>query len=310
MAVSSRPIQLIVGGRADQLDGGLSVADLTAGLRADLALLLPDAAADAFDVEVRLNPPSAELAHLVAGAGDGGTPHANDTSAAVVSLPRSPVEEAVYRIERHLTSDAVRRWLPIGPDLKVMGVRTGERARITVAAAVLAGKVSDMDMYEEAVRTVAREAAASAAQVLGLDAAVEVNAADGQHPYLTLCGSSAEAGDDGQVGRGNRFGGLITPCRPASLEACAGKNPVAHVGKTYHAMARDIAAGVLTGTDAREVTVTLVSRIGSPVNRPQLAHVAVCGEADRAVVERHVEARLSDWRGVRDRPLAGHYVLF
>jgi S-adenosylmethionine synthetase len=49
--------------------------------------------------------------------------------------------------------------------------------------------------------------------------------------YLTVTGTSAEAGDDGQVGRGNRVNGLITPCRPMCLEAAASKNPVSHVGK-------------------------------------------------------------------------------
>ena len=41
-----------------------------------------------------------------------------------------------------------------------------------------------------------------------------VNAADnptGGTIYLTVTGTSAEGGDDGQVGRGNRINGLITP---------------------------------------------------------------------------------------------------
>ena len=47
-----------------------------------------------------------------------------------------------------------------------------------------------------------------------------MNAADGPEPgsiYLTVTGTSAEAGDDGEVGRGNRANGLITPHRPMSL---------------------------------------------------------------------------------------------
>ncbi|MHA1487030.1 MAG: methionine adenosyltransferase, partial [Promethearchaeota archaeon] len=52
--------------------------------------------------------------------------------------------------------------------------------------------------------------------------------------YLTITGTSAEAGDDGEVGRGNRSNGLITPCRPMSLEAVCGKNPINHVGKLYN----------------------------------------------------------------------------
>ena len=49
--------------------------------------------------------------------------------------------------------------------------------------------------------------------------------------YLSLLGTSAEAGDSGEVGRGNRVCGVISLRRPASAEAAAGKNPMAHVGK-------------------------------------------------------------------------------
>jgi S-adenosylmethionine synthetase len=42
---------------------------------------------------------------------------------------------------------------------------------------------------------------------------------------LTVTGTSAENGDDGQVGRGNRINGLITPYHPMSLEATSGKKP-------------------------------------------------------------------------------------
>ena len=35
--------------------------------------------------------------------------------------------------------------------------------------------------------------------------------------YLTVTGTSAEMGDDGSVGRGNRANGLITPNRPCLL---------------------------------------------------------------------------------------------
>ena len=35
--------------------------------------------------------------------------------------------------------------------------------------------------------------------------------------------ASLENGDDGSVGRGNRVNGLITPFRPMSMEAAAGR---------------------------------------------------------------------------------------
>jgi hypothetical protein len=50
---------------------------------------------------------------------------------------------------------------------------------------------------------------------------------------LTVLGTSAEGGDCGEVGRGNRVNGIAASNRPLGLEAAAGKNPVSHVGKIY-----------------------------------------------------------------------------
>jgi S-adenosylmethionine synthetase len=106
---------------------------------------------------------------------------------------------------------------------------------------------------------------------------VNVNMADDQHSgaiYLTVTGTSAEAGDDGQVGRGNRANGLITPFRPMMLEAAAGKNPVPHVGKIYNVIAREIAETLIA--DEPDITAAqcfLMGRIGAPVTEPALVHV-------------------------------------
>jgi S-adenosylmethionine synthetase len=113
----------------------------------------------------------------------------------------------------------------------------------------------------------------------GLQVEIAVNAADQIRPgsvYLTVTGLSAEAGDDGQVGRGNRVNGLITPYRPMSLEAAAGKNPVAHVGKLYNIMATRIAHAVVREAPrVREAYCYLLSQIGSAILEPQVFEVAV-----------------------------------
>jgi len=106
---------------------------------------------------------------------------------------------------------------------------------------------------------------------------VAVNAADDLATgslYLTVTGTSAEAGDDGQVGRGNRVNGLITPLRPMSLEAAAGKNPVSHVGKIYNVLATRVAEAVVSAfPDVSEAHCLIVSRIGAPVSTPALTHL-------------------------------------
>jgi S-adenosylmethionine synthetase len=91
-----------------------------------------------------------------------------------------------------------------------------------------------------------------------------------------------------------------------SLEACAGKNVVGHVGKTYHAVAWDAAAALL-GAGAGEATVRLLSRIGNPVTMPEAVHIETTEPVDGGVVEKIVAECLDDWSGVADRFLEGAY---
>ncbi len=95
-----------------------------------------------------------------------------------------------------------------------------------------------------------------------------------------MTGLSAEMGDDGQVGRGNRVNGLITPGRLMSLEAASGKNPAAHVGKIYNVLANEIARAVCEEVPGvLEASVQLVSQIGRPIAAPWAASVQVDSRA-------------------------------
>jgi S-adenosylmethionine synthetase len=91
-----------------------------------------------------------------------------------------------------------------------------------------------------------------------------------------LLGTSAEAGDSGEVGRGNRVCGVISLRRPASAEAAPGKNPVAHVGKIYNVLAQVLAEDIHRKVQGlRDVTVWITSQIGQPVSLPQAVVVEV-----------------------------------
>jgi S-adenosylmethionine synthetase len=277
--------------------------------RVKLLELLPDASDEAFEVDIWLNPSSVDL-EAVAGGRDT-VPMANDTSFAAVSLPRSPLERAVYEVETKLNSADYRATVPVGRDIKVMGARVGNEARLTVAAPVIATKVANRAEYDDAIGRIRQTAAVVGSEAFGAPVEVAVNQADLEDTvYLTLTGTSAEAGDDGQVGRGNRFGGLITPYRPMSLEAAAGKNPAAHVGKTYHAFGFDVATELLADTGAEDVTLRLLSSIGHPVTSPQAVHVEVAGTVDDEAIRDAVDRAFADWAGVRDRLMAGFYELY
>jgi S-adenosylmethionine synthetase len=81
---------------------GIEREDLLTGMRSELARLLPDAGIDAFTVDLRVDPPSEQLAPLTATSEQQRVPLANDTSFAVVSLPRSPLEDAVHAVTQQL----------------------------------------------------------------------------------------------------------------------------------------------------------------------------------------------------------------
>jgi S-adenosylmethionine synthetase len=161
----------------------------------------------------------------------------------------------------------------VGEDVKIMAVRQGEELKIVAAAAMVSKYISSREEYEEAKARV-REAIRRRAE-----AEVNVNAADsGENIYLTVTGTSIEMGDDGATGRGNRGNGLITPGRPMTMEAIAGKNPVSHVGKIYNVLAERMAREMVELEGIEEAYVTLVSRIGSPIRQPLLRGVRICGD--------------------------------
>jgi len=94
--------------------------------------------------------------------------------------------------------------------------------------------------------------------------------------YLTVLGTSAEAGDSGQVGRGNNVRGVIALLRPMSSEAAAGKNPVSHVGKIYNMLCYKIADRIIEEVNGVDETyVWLLSRIGRPINEPSVISAQV-----------------------------------
>lgn len=258
-----------------------------------------------------LRPSSPELVDLFARSQQGGVPLANDTSCGVGFAPLDTLERAVLAVERALNDAAVKvRHPEIGEDVKVMGVRHGDAISLTVACALVGRHVRDLADYAAKRANVAAIAAAAAATAGAGGVKVDVNAADGDSAetvYLTVTGTSAEGGDDGEVGRGNRANGLITPCRPMTMEAVAGKNPITHVGKIYNLAAMHLAAALAAELEeVQEAYCRLVSRIGHRIDEPRVADVALrlapdatlAGVAARAreIVRAHLLALPNRWR--------------
>ena len=204
----------------------------------------------------------------------------NDTSFGVGFAPLSDLERLVLESERFLTLKLKKKVPALGEDVKVMGYRQGDKIRLTIAAALVDAEVANPKEYRAVCDQVGEQLADQAAKLTHREVAIDVNTADdpelGRY-YLTVTGCSMEAGDDGSVGRGNRANGLITPCRPMSLEASAGKNPVNHVGKIYNILGNLIASDIVkeTGGNIKEIHVRILSQIGKPVDQPQVASIQI-----------------------------------
>ena len=204
----------------------------------------------------------------------------NDTSFGVGFAPFSDTERVVLESERFLTLKLKKKLPALGEDVKVMGYRQGPKIHLTVAAALVDSEIASPAEYQAVCEEIHDKLADQATKLTGREVTIDVNTADdpelGRY-YLTVTGCSMEAGDDGSVGRGNRANGLITPCRPMSLEASAGKNPVNHVGKIYNILGNLIANDIVkeTGGNVKEVHVRILSQIGKPVDQPQVASIQI-----------------------------------
>jgi len=203
---------------------------------------------------------------------------ANDTSFGVSHWPRSGLEHTVYETAQFINYDLVNQF-PVGEDVKVMGLRRGDEMTLTIAMPFIATQIQNAGQYEEIKRAAEAAIQDHASQLDERKVKVMVDTADNVANgavYLTLTGTSAEMGDDGGVGRGNRVNGVIAPFRSVSLEAPCGKNPISHVGKVYNLLALLTAQDIVDKVPAvKEVTVYLLSQIGAPLDQPLVANALV-----------------------------------
>ena len=214
---------------------------------------------------------------------------ANDTSVGVGHAPQTETERLVLEAEQYLNSNIFKYAYPeTGKDIKIMAFRKNRDLTLTTAIAFVDRYIRDEKVYFEKKQIIQdnlTEFIRCKQQTIE-NITVQVNTLDDpergkEGMYLTVLGTSAESGDGGQVGRGNRVNGLITFNRPQSLEAAAGKNPVNHVGKIYNVLSHEIARRIHKEVNGvREVTVYLCSQIGNPLDEPLQASAKLILEAD------------------------------
>ncbi len=203
---------------------------------------------------------------------------ANDTSFGVGFAPFTEAETITREVEFYINGEMKKILPQAGQDVKVMTSRRGNKITVTCAIAMVGKRIQDRDHYLSVKEEIREKVLDYTRKYTKREVEVYVNTADDLESgiyYNTVTGLSMENGDDGSVGRGNRVNGLITPFRPMSLEAAAGKNPVTHVGKLYNLLSHQAAHKIYTvaGGDVAEVNVRILSQIGKPISEPLSANV-------------------------------------
>ena len=283
--VVKNPMRLIFGDRATYKVGEVEIpieeiAIQTAKewIRKNLRFVDPD---EHVTYQVEIKPGSTALTDIFKRGGR--TLGANDTSAAVGWAPLTKTEKAVLNLEKYLNSEEFKKRFPeSGEDVKVMGLRDGDKLDLTVSMAFVDRFFEDEKQYFEKKAEVLEEINRFVKEKYEFEEInVQLNTLDTAGRgvdgiYLTVLGTSADGADSGQIGRGNRINGLISLNRPQCSEAAAGKNPVSHVGKIYNLLTHKIANEIYEQVDGlKEVYVWILGKIGQPIDQPAIATVQV-----------------------------------
>jgi S-adenosylmethionine synthetase len=247
-------------------------------------------------------------------------PRANDTSFGVGHAPFSEAETIVRSLSDHIDGPLRKKCPVLGQDVKIMALRDGDCITLTVACAMVGRYCSGIHEYLEIKETMQAELERVARRHTSRQVRVDINTADNPDTgsvFLTVIGTSAEMGDDGSVGRGNRCNGLITPNRPMSMEATSGKNPINHIGKIYNLLSTQVARECVEkvkGID--EIYIRILSQIGNPIDQPLVASAQIIpkpGTSFKTIsyeVESIIDTSLENVTCVTEKVISGELKTF
>ena len=241
-----KPPIFILGGQATNLEDTLK-SNLRLVIRNTIEKYLPNLTN--VDVEIRTGNTVKNLVDIATNE----VILANDTSFGVGYYPYSDAEQTVFDIKKDLDRMIKSQFIPIGELYKIMYTPK----TISISAPLYALRTANRETYVYYKNEIEKKLFKYGKIIFNPDF-------ENGFSYLTLCGSSVECGDDGQVGRGNRYNNLITPCKPMTIEAYHGKNNKNHVGKIYSRWAFEKAKEIYNKT-GKYTEVILVSKIGKSI---------------------------------------------
>ena len=192
-----------------------------------------------------------------------------------------------------------------------MGCRTNLDVRLTVAIPQISTSVNSESQYKDNIKTISSIIKNITDKYPFND--VDINLNTGDHTdnemlYLSYTGSCIESGDEGQVSRGNRLGGVISSRRPFSIEGLSGKNPSYHAGKLYSVAAWDIAQEIWKEQKI-PCEIYIASQIDRPLDDPWVVIINSTKEIDISAAEYVAKKILDSLPQITNNILEGKYPL-
>lgn len=166
--------------------------------------------------------------------------YANDTAVVVAHSPLTTTEQLTLNLEYFFWNKnglvIKPKYKYYGQDIKVMSVRNKNKIDCTICIPVISKYIkSEKDYYCRVtkIEKILQNYANDFLKQGKINAKINVNPSGGSLPkkYILGLGSCIEGGEEGVVGRGNYYNGLISIFRPSSVEAPFGKNPFYHTGR-------------------------------------------------------------------------------
>jgi S-adenosylmethionine synthetase len=104
------------------------------------------------------------------------------------------------------------------------------------------------------------------------------------------------------------MGGLISPCRPYTMEGICGKNPVYHTGKMYSVAAFEIAEQLHKKLSVGS-EVFLIGQSGQPLINPWKAIIQVDEDADENKIIEIYDEVISNPEKLTEKILSQSYIM-
>lgn len=220
----------------------------------------------------------------------------NDTVMCSGYAPLSKTERLAIEVENYICSDHFKERFPsTGYDVKVLLVRDDSGVDITICIPFIAKDTPSKKYYQDQLVKIKKDLLKMTKKHTDRKVTLHINTKDegGRYAYLTVFGSAIDKGDQGVVGRGNRYNGLISINREMNTEAPAGKNPLHHAGKLFNIQANRMSEE-LSKTFNCDVVINISTKNGDILHHPHRVYIKMNKQGvDKIRVEKIIKRYLT-----------------